>query len=499
MAFNPASLPPDQAWAPLPAGQWDAAAARHLLQRIGFSAPQTAVDRAVCQGLHATFQENFGALRPMPMPAPLADYLAEKPAMQSAMDAAERTGTHKFADQYDNFFQAGRRATYRESMEQWLAFARDPQNSAQENLVMFLCGVLVVAFNKISNPEWIFGYQSFIRASLANPYPEICRALPRTVAMGSYLDLDTSTRAGPNENYARELMELFTLGEGNYTESDVKEVARALTGIRYENDRFVFDPSRWDSGPKTIFGKTGPWGADNVVDLIFTQPAARTHLPARFLSYYLSDDPLPDSYLESLGALWQQQGWRIDALAHLVFSSKLFYDPAFRGNLIKSPVRFLLGMYQDLNLDICPYPSDHNINVLEAAGQAPFDPPNVRGWLGGRLWLNPSSWFARAELVHSAFTPVAIRLDPEEAQWPKDIPPNPQANFFVRPGHFEYLAALPPDEAAARLVDHFLPGAPAPAYRAAIADYLKNTAGPRDELLSDSAQNLLLSPLYQVC
>ncbi|MGA2052242.1 MAG: DUF1800 family protein, partial [Opitutales bacterium] len=298
---------------------------------------------------------------------------------------------------------------------------------------------------------------------------------------------------------ARELMELFTLGEGHYTESDVKEAARAFTGFYFPDGYGILDPAKWDSGPKTIFGHTGPWGADDVVNLIFTQPSARTHLPARFLRYYLSDDPLPDPHLETLGTLWQQHDWRIDALAQLVFSSKLFYDPSFRGNLVKSPVRFLLGMYQDLGVNLYPFPSDYTINVLGDAGQEPFDPPNVSGWHGGRLWLNSSTWSARARLVASAFTQGRLTRDPEETTWPKDDPDRARVNCYVQPDHFQELAALPADVAAGRLVNHFLPGNPAPAYRAAIADYLKNTAGPRNELLNDAAQNLLLSPLYQLC
>jgi uncharacterized protein (DUF1800 family) len=500
MAINPPSLPPDQAWTPLDPARWDADCARHLLRRTAFSAPQTEVDRALQQGLPATLQDSLGTLRPMPQPAALADYLAKSPAMRAGMLAAQKAGTLKMGDKFDYFFGDVRRDAYRKSMQDWLAFARAPENSAQENFVMFLCGVLVVAINKINSPEWLFGYQAFIRASLRNPYPEITKALPFTLAMAYYLDLFSNYRNGPNENYARELLELFTLGEGQYTETDVKEAARAFTGF-YNDDGFSrFDPARWDSGSKTIFGQTGPWGADDVADLIFTQPAARTHLPARFLSYYLSDDSLPAPYLESLGALWQQHGWRMDALASLVFSSKLFYEPSVRGNLVKSPVRFYLGMCQDLALDIYPFPPDQKLLMLAAAGQDPFDPPTVRGWLGGRTWLNPSTWLARAQLVEDAFTPRADPpSDPDEAAWLNAARARGLANFFVLPDHFQDLASLSPDAAADLLVDRFLPGLDTAVYRASIADYLKNSAGPRNELLNDSAKSLLLSPLYQLC
>ena len=500
MAISPPSLPPDQAWTPFDPARWDAGCARHLLRRTGFSAPQNKVDRALQQGLPATLQDSLGTLRPMSQSDALADYLARMPAMWRDRVAAVQAGTYKMGDKFDYFFGDVRRDAYRRSMQHWLAFARAPENSVQENFVMFLCGVLVVAINKINSPEWLFGYQSFIRASLRHPFPEICKALPLTLAMANYLDLFANYRNGPNENYARELMELFTLGEGHYTESDVKEAARAFTGFYNDDGYSRFDPARWDSGDKTIFGRTGPWGANDVADLIFTQPAARTHLPARFLSYYLSDDPLPAPYLETLGALWQQQGWRLDALAGLVFSSKLFYEPSFRGNLVKSPVRFYLGMCQDLGVDIYPFPPDQKLLMLAAAGQDPFNPPTVRGWLGGRTWLNPSTWLARAQLVDDAFTPRADPpSDPEEAAWLNTVRARGPVKFFVQPDHFQDLASLSPDAAANRLVNRFLPGQSAPEYRASVADYLKNTAGPRNELLIDSAKSLLLSPLYQLC
>jgi len=163
-------------------------------------------------------------------------------------------------------------------------------------------------------------------------------------------------------------------------------------------------------------------------------------------------------------------------------------------------VRFYLGMCQDLGVDIYPFPPDQKLHMLEAAGQDPFDPPTVRGWIGGRNWLNPSTWLARAQLVEDAFTPRADPpADPDEAAWLNAARARGPVKFFVQPDHFQDLASLAPVAAANRLVDRFLPGVDATVYRSAIADYLKNSAGPRNELLNDSAKSLLLSPLYQLC
>ncbi len=499
MAFDPATLSPAQAWEPIAPSQWDDACATHLLRRMGFSAPPAEVARVRQQGLPATLAAAFDQIRPMPLSGPIADYIAQKPAMIQRGLAAQKAHDAKTLAEVDDFFQPVRRAAYRSGIELWFEFARAPANSAQENLFLFLSSVLVVAINKIDNPDWIFPYFALLRESLQRPYPDLCKSLPHTPAMCAYLDLSSSARGIPNENYARELMELFTLGEGHYTETDVKEAARALTGFYLQDNQIQFSAARWDPGDKTLFGRTGPWGADDVVNLIFTQSSARTWLPTRFLAWYLSDNPVPQPYLETLGTLWQQQDWRLDSLAKIVLSSKMFYAAAFRGNLIKSPVRYYLGMCQDLGVDVLPFPSELQ-GLLNDCGQDPLNPPNVRGWLGGQLWLNPSTWTARRHLLEIVFTSL-----PDSAFSAEDFAVLQQARargcgrYFVDPYHFQELAALPPDQAADRLVNRFLLGAPADSYRVALADYLKNTDDRTNELLRNAVMDLLASPLYQQC
>jgi uncharacterized protein (DUF1800 family) len=499
MSPSALSLTPEEAWLPLAPGAWNQESARHLLRRMGFSASPDAVQRATRQGLAATLAENLGQIRPMATPASLAEYYQRSAGEFAATQAAERAGNLELRRTLGSDSIRDTWISYEKGMDALLEFARQPENSAQENLVMFLCGVLVTARNKINDLNWLFTYFARIRTLWKMPYPDICRRLPHFAAMDDYLDLTESRRGVPDENYARELLELFTLGQGHYTEHDVKEVSRALTGFTIQDDEVVFVPSRWDPGQKTIFGRTGAWGADDVVNLIFTQPTARTYLPSRFLSWYLSDDPLPDTCLEPLGHQWVQRGWRVDALAEIVFSSRLFYEPQFRGNLIKSPLRFYLGMCQDLGVDVAPLVDDTR-DWLHATGQDPLNPPNVRGWVGGRTWLNSSTWAARRRLIEQVARPYdESSLYPEAVIQLALARAAGKGQFSVDASFATTLAQQTDDELLQSLSERFLAGAMDPSYQNLLRDYLRQASGSRPELVGDMVVALLQSPAYQVC
>jgi len=453
--------------------------------------------------LAATLEEAFGQIRPMPQPRALVNYAATRAQMLADVHTAagDQEKIHLIYLEFDG----QRRQDFRDTARDWLAFARNSANSPQEKLVQWLGNVLVVSFNKVNDPERLFAHVALLRQSWQKPYPEICQAVTQSSAMMEYLDLTLSHREGPNENYARELMELFTLGEGHYTEVDVKEAARALTGIVLKpgfaetNEQGHFIADQWDAGHKTIFGKTGPWRPDDVIDLIFTQPSARTHLPGRFLSEYLAEDPLPAPYLAALGNLWVQHDWRVDELAKIVFSSKLFYDPRFRGNLIKSPIHFYLGLCQDLNLEVIPDESQL-LPGFEAMGQQPFMPNNVRGWVGGRNWINSSTMDARCRLVEQLFTPAKETAPDDDPQAMMSMArAQAHGTSYVSSERLQSIVVLSNPELSDHLLSFFLPGPPDPAYRAAMLDYLQNTAGSRQDLVKDVTVALLQSPRYQLC
>jgi uncharacterized protein (DUF1800 family) len=528
MSLNPATFTPSQAWSPLKAEDWSLDNARHLLQRIGFSATPDRVQQTFKLGLQGTLEQAFGRVRPFSPPASLGDYMQQRTELL-AMDAAPATtapaparagaraaaraaaaapaaGTADAATaaalarrQINQQLNQDQRQAFLDYAQSWLAFAAKPENSAQENLVMFLSNVLVVAEIKVKDPGRLYAHADLLRTSWQSSYANILKSITFSPAMIQYLDLNTSESKGPNENYAREVMELFTLGEGHYSEGDIKEAARALTGIVIQNETGVLVPRRWDAGTKTIFGHAGNWGATDVIDLIFQQPAARTHLPRRFLAYYLSQDALPAPYLDELGRQWQGAGLRVDLLARLVFSSNLFYQPEFRGALVKTPIQYYLGLCQDLNLDVSPF-EGQIYNTLRSMGQEPFNPPNVRGWLGGKNWINSSTLAARRQLVQQLFNPVNEASLTADLQ--RKLAAERQAGrgvIAMDNGRLQALAAKSNDDLADELLNYFLAGETTAAYRGDIMDYLANDQGPRVELVRDVAVALFQAPEYHVC
>lgn len=489
-------LPPETAWDPLPADHFTPEAAAHLLRRLGFSAPPDQVRRAAAQGLPATLDAAFPDPALMPVPPALQEldnagrYLAsrnaESPLERQRLQAEIRRANQDAMGAYEIA---------------WLNFARQPANSPREKFVLFLQDVLVVTLQKVKNAEQLFQHQQLLRAHLDKPYPDLCKAVSRSPAMIRFLDLDQSKEDRPNENFARELFELFILGEGRgYTEKDIKEAARAFTGYRALGDRsFVVDRQR-DTGRKTVFGRSGNWSGDDVIDLAFAQPAAATFLPREFCLYYLAHDPLPDPWLETLGQRWRAAGFRLDALARLVFYSRLFFHQDFRGNLIKSPVQFVLGLLQEMSLDVPPIPARVS-PVFRNLGQPFFNPPNVRGWVGGKAWINSSTLTARRQVVASCFEPLDYqKLNADEYVEVMAAEVNGRGRFAVPPERLSGLLALPPAERLDRLASWFLAAPLDSPVRQTLLDYL--AAGPaadQADRTRDVVVTLLQSPSYHLC
>jgi uncharacterized protein (DUF1800 family) len=268
-----------------------------------------------------------------------------------------------------------------------------------------------------------------------------------------WLDTAGSPKDKPNENYARELMELLSLGVGNYTEKDIREAARAFTGWHTDGVGFKFNASQHDTDSKTVLGKTGDLDGADVVKIILEQPAAARFLVRKLYSYLVSEIAPPDGLLEPLCDQFRKSEYDIGALVKTMLSSRLFYsDHAFRKR-IKSPVEYALGAvraiyrrFDDSDPHYRPLQHQPLIKWLGTMGQALFAPPNVKGWTGGRTWLNTSTvlerdnfaavlasgtlWFPPASTAGfevsadlpppKAFDPARV-LEEEKAETPADI------------------------------------------------------------------------------
>ena len=425
----------------------------------------------------------------------------EESAVALLRDLQGKTGDERLVRQRE--LQERGRLAVQELSVKWLQHAAQPATAAYAKWVLFLSDVYVVSAEKVRNAGVVFQHFDLLAHHGLGPAPALAKVVSRSPAMVIYLDLGQSQLKAPNENFARELFELFVLGEGNYTEADIKEAARAFTGYRARADGFFrLDPRQQDQREKTLFGATGRFSGDDVIDLAYRQPAAATFLPREMARFYLSDAALPPEHLAALGETWRSNGFELRALVRQFFGSRLFYAPEFRGNFIKSPVHFYLALIQDLGLDVAPIPR-LTIAPLRQMGQALFYPPNVRGWVGGRQWINSSTLSARRQFVESLFAPIDERsLNADEQIEIVAARSNGIDHFTVTDDWLASLAPLPPAAAAAQLSARLLPDANATDVRATLQTYL--AAGADDERqklrrLRRVAATLLQSPDYQLC
>lgn len=495
----PRALSVNEAWSPLPAREWSPAAARHLLRRTGWAATPPEAQAAFDRGLTRTIDTLFPAI-PAEFPAPplTADLTAETTRLYREARSAPTPEAR-------NDLQRDLRERHRHAEQNlaftWMQVAVDPARAALEKWVFFLGDVYVVSAEKVNRTDFVWQHFDLIRQHCLGPAPALTKAVSRSPAMVIYLDLQASRADAPNENFSRELFELFTLGEGNYTETDIKEAARAFAGYRQTDGVFRLAGRERDFGHKTIFGESRAFDGDGVIDLAYAQPAAATFLPRELLRFYVTDEPVDPAIVAELGRLWRDSGFNLRELARRVFSSRFFFQSTLRAAHIKSPLEFYLGLTQDLTLDVAPLPR-FVLNSLRLMGQELFRPPNVRGWVGGRRWINSATLGARRQLVNFLLNPLdEPRFNADETAALAAARAAGRTRFTVDAARVAQIAELDDDVIVERFATFFLADA-AEARRAAavlIAHLAAATSlADRAQRIQESVTSLLQSPAYQL-
>jgi uncharacterized protein (DUF1800 family) len=315
-------------------------------------------------------------------------------------------------------------------------------------------------------------------------------------AMLLWLDSNSNVKGKPNENYARELMELFSLGVGHYTEKDIQEAARAFTGWHTDGDsRFEFIADLHDDGEKTVLGKTGKWNGDDVVRICLEQKACPLFIVRKLYRFFISENAVPpDALLTPLTEQFRKSDFDTGALVRTMLASKHFFSPYAYRQRIKSPVEFVLGAVHDVGQKLIA--PQALVGKVDGMGQTLFAPPNVKGWEGGRAWLTTATILARnnfAEQLTSGSGRINLGDNPEEA------PPIAVAVDPVALVRREKLTE--PEPILAFLVDILLQGDLSAPARDRLLPFLKDgpaDAPARDQRIRAVFHALMTMPEYQL-
>jgi hypothetical protein len=232
---------------------------------------------------------------------------------------------------------------------------------------------------------------------------ELAVAVAQNPAMLYFLDAQFNVKGAPNENFAREVMELFTMGVGNYSEKDVREGARAFTGWYFDNLAFKIDPAKHDAGTKTFLGRTGNFDGAEALRIIFEQPVTADYLAAKIYRFLVRDELSP-ALRTKLGAVLREHDFQVKPLLTTIFSSKDFYSQASYGGHIKGPVEQMVSMMKHLGVETMPGVPDFNQSTI-AMGQHLLNPPSVAGWAGGKSWITPGLLIARGNVARDVLMP----------------------------------------------------------------------------------------------
>ena len=389
-----AAIDPDWAWSPfIPSTEqpWSRRLAAHLCRRAGFGATSQELDELSRQS-----------------PAELAhDFVENATAAARLNPEADALATAMLATGNSRNLAAW--WLYRMLNSVWSGSTATTTSPLLEKLTLFWHGHFATGADKVDDAEMMFAQNRLLRRHAVGDFGVMTQEISRDPAMLIYLDSTTNRKAHPNENYAREIMELFCLGEGNYTERDIQELARCFTGWEVRRKTFRFNRYQHDTGSKTILGETGTFGGEEGVEIVLKQNALPRFIARKLIHFYAFDEPAaPEHLVEPLAKLFRESDLQIAPVIERILASNLFYSPLAIGRKVRSPVELGIGMLRCL---------DGSANLerlargLDEIGQAVFYPPNVKGWDGGRSWINTSTLLGRSNLIGELLQNEATRFD----------------------------------------------------------------------------------------
>lgn len=385
LAQSAGSASPASAQSPI---AWDARHAEHLLNRAGFGARTGEIEAAVAAGQAACVE------RLVQQRADVDPFFVERIEEPSRREMRELSDDERQKVQRD--VRERDRRQMLEYTAWWMERATSGEDPLEERMVLFWHGLFTSSVDSVRRAHMILAQDQLIREEAVGNYAHLLAGMLKDPALLTYLDNQVNRKGNPNENLARELMELFSLGIGNYTEKDIKEVARALTG-RGTDDRggYAYNAKAHDDGEKSFLGQTGKFDGDDVLRIVLAQDACPRYVARRILTYLEGVEP-SKARLDEYAAFLRAQQFELKPFLKKLFLDPEFYRDEVLGARVQGPVDFMVGMSRRLGLRTPPMVIAAGASLL---GQRLFGPPNVKGWDEGEAWITTSSLMQRGNLA----------------------------------------------------------------------------------------------------
>lgn len=389
---------------------WTLIEAAHLLNRAGFGGSPDEIKNFHSLG-RSKAVDSLLSVKDEPDAFPLPAWaeeenalenqrerLAQRREMQKSSRGLTPEAAEKIRREAFKKIQQEDRQHALEAQAWWFRRMTKTRAPLREKMTLFWHDHFATSIQKVKQPVLLVYQNELFRSHAFGSFKDLTQAILMDPAMMLYLDTQNSQKGKPNENFAREVMELFTLGEGNYTEQDIREAARAFTGYQLNraNGKVTHNRRQWDETPKTIFGKTGPYTGADVINLIFEKPGVATFMARKIWEYFVYDNP-PDTVVAPLAETLRSNGYQIAPLLREIFMSREFYATASVRSQIKSPVQFIIQLLKQLEIDNPP--AGFPVIAQQQLGQVLFMPPNVAGWDWGQAWINTNTLLTRYNLA----------------------------------------------------------------------------------------------------
>ena len=416
---------------PIAPEDWNAQRAAHLLERAGFGGtpveiaqftamtPEAAVRRLV---YHKDIENDLPAfdhsgvhdagLEPFPASRPAATDLARDTG-ESMGIKVKPTGNRRLQPVANKFFywlRASRLETNRVAYW-WADRMLATQRPLEEKMALFWHDHFATSEEKVRDYRKMLKQNELFRAQGTGNFRELLIGAAQDPAMLASLDAGVNVKGAPNENFAREIMEMFSMGVGNYSETDIREAARAFTGWNFVDLDFIVSPEKHDDTIKTVLGKQGGFDGVDVIDVILSQPVTSEYISSKIYQYFVRLEVSPELRAQLSDRL-RQSNYEIAPLLEMIFLSRDFYSPASMATHIKSPVELVISTYKKLGITEVPGVPDFN-DVTEALGQKLLYPPTVAGWANGKSWITPGLLLARGNFVYDTMFPDINFVPPD--------------------------------------------------------------------------------------